>query len=144
MKEQVRKLAALAAMAMVLAVTTATAQSRRGISVEVPFGFVANGTVIEPGRYVIETRPRGAWEIIEIRSSDGRPIMNVRSQSLSGPAVADAQPKLVFNRYEGGNFLTEIWFNGRDGSRVPAGKAELQLRAAGSTPSMVSVKSSQP
>jgi hypothetical protein len=140
MKNQLLRLAVLGTMTMGLAVATASAQSRPGVSVEVPFAFVVNGTAIEPGSYLIEAHLKGSSEILEIQSRDGRPITNVLTQSLSSPGAGEGQPKLVFNRYEGSSFLAEVWFSGRKGNRVPVGKAERELRAAGSAPSTVSVE----
>src|ERR1700736_5726377 len=91
-------------MTLLLAATIAFAQSKEGdVVVNVPFAFVAGGTTLPAGHYIVS------------RQSDSLRIHDRNSQGLFVPTHSAQRPehesasKLVFHRYGDTYFLSEVW-----------------------------------
>jgi hypothetical protein len=112
-----RKYEALANATIVLLLLSASmclGQSRRGdVIANVPFRFMVSGHALPPGRYIVT--PIGERNL---RICGNKQSVIFQTHSASGEAP-DGTGKVVFHRYGGTYFLSEVW--------VPATSTGRQL-----------------
>jgi hypothetical protein len=78
----------------------------RDLKVTAPFDFVAERHVLSRGNYVL--RWDKAFNRVQI-CEDGITCESLKPTVIKAPRTM-AQPKLVFGLFEGGCFLSQIWF----------------------------------
>jgi hypothetical protein len=115
----------LAAMAMVLSVTSASAQFLR---VEIPFPFHVGETQLKAGSYEIAVRqPFGACVTVRSTGATNKAAIAFFSKGNQPDPSAHPQAKLVFNRYsESQYFLSQIW-DPRDSTSMGLRKSKHEL-----------------
>lgn len=114
--------------AFCIAAPVVTAQS--AVEAAIPFAFTVRDTQYPAGTWVIE-RNRSNSQLQLLRSTNSKHqfmVMSIRIDASTAPGPA----RLIFNRYGGEYFLSEIWRDGGDGARLLAGSAERELVATGS------------
>jgi hypothetical protein len=95
-----------------LAVTSVYAQESR-ILANVPFGFYAGSSLLPSGEYTVDTAAPG---VVRLRSADGKSsamIQTIGVQTFGTPSDG----KLVFNRYGGEYYLSQVWKPGDNTGR---------------------------
>ena len=113
-----RKTLANLSISMLLIVLTAmsvSAQSQRSKVIEIPFNFIIGDKTLPAGAYTVEPNRRDFDLVWKIRSSDNR-----NSALFITMAVRKDAPKtteLVFHRYGGKYFLSQIWTPGGNTGR---------------------------
>jgi hypothetical protein len=117
----------------VLGMYVSEAQAQPLVVARVPFAFTMHG----------ERFPAGTYEVREVGSSgDLLSIQGAKSGAMAytfadqshGTDPAGDRPALVFNRYENGYRLSEIWQSGVEGMTLPStGRASKASRASSGT-----------
>jgi hypothetical protein len=109
-----------------LAAAAAFAQSST-LHANVPFNFIVGTQVMPAGQYTVDSGSFNAAVII--RSDDCvRATMAVFGSGLRSTATSNLG-KLVFHRYGGTYFLSEIWQPGNEGRQLPETSRERELAA---------------
>lgn len=120
MKSQMLMLATL--VALVLSAGSTFAQSSPS-TFTVPFDFVAGTTTMPAGEYHISNGP--ASGTLSFRGGD-RHTIQVSAGNIE-TLNASAQTKLVFHRYGGRYFLSQLWIEGENlAHEVPIGSQERE------------------
>jgi hypothetical protein len=100
------------------------------IRVDVPFAFYAGKLLLPPGSYVLTVDQPDEPGLLTIQERNGKErefLLTVAGHR--GPGVSD-ETKLVFERYGGENFLSQIWVAGLDeGREVPKSEVERERAA---------------
>jgi len=115
MKRKVTSIAALAGLFLVLAVANVQGQVPTRAEVNVPFDFTAGKATLKAGTYSIR-RMNGT--ALQIRSADGVTVAVVNAPLTIGSRESKAGERLVFNRYGGEYFLTQIWLSVDSGRQL--------------------------
>lgn len=111
-------------MFLLLAVGLGRAQS--GIRVNVPFNFGIGGQTFPAGEYSLKPLPQFP-HTMAIQNRSGRTLSYIATNSVQSRDVASST-KLVFNRYAGQYFLTQMWVAGSEvGWETMKSPVEIQL-----------------
>ena len=100
---------------------SANAQEQK-LKAEIPFAFVAGDTEIPAGQYEFVHRESQA-NLLQVKNSKGVvfnvPILTHLSPRSEGPAI-------YFDKTEGKNYLSEIYFSGIDGIHLKGAPGKHQ------------------
>jgi hypothetical protein len=108
----------LAATAL-LGLCVGEAHAQTFIVAKVPFAFMLRGEKFPAGTY--QVREAGdAGNLLSIQGENNGAMGFTFAQHSSGTDPAGNQPALVFNRYENGYRLSEIWESGAEGVTLPS------------------------
>lgn len=111
-----------------LAVLPALAQDHL-LNATIPFEFTVNGKVLPAGDYMVgRATPSGAW-MLKSEAGAGGVVFVVINEAYS----QREQPKLLFRRYGGENFLSQIC-TGSIAVALPVSKQEATIRAHAGRP----------
>lgn len=130
MKNQTLYRIAVSALFLLFGSLPAFAQTQEcAMTVQVPFEFQVNETVLPAGKYVVrrDTQMPG---ILQVQSPDKKifVLVNTEPLNLSGQR---AKASLTFKEYEGKHFLSEVKFSRYGlGYSLTASKAERKLAQA--------------
>jgi hypothetical protein len=106
-----------------LAASTCFGQSRRGdVITHIPFPFVVSNRTLPPGRYIVT--PVGETNLRVFAKNRGVLVQTHTVQGRAPESIA----KVVFHRYGGTYFLSEVWVaaNGT-GRQLFTSQAEREL-----------------
>ena len=98
------------ALMTVVGLSTAKAQTSgtTQLIANIPFEFSVGDKTMPAGEYTVRcTNPASDMKVLQLRSSDGRASIMVRTNSVIGKTQEDA--KLVFNRYGDHYFFAQAW-----------------------------------
>ena len=90
----------------------------------VPFDFIVGNQTFPAGRYTLDRGP--AQGTVTIRSEDCAHAAIALTQPVSS-VVTRENGSLVFHRYGGTYFLSEVWNPGNDGRRLLSPSREKEL-----------------
>ncbi len=125
-----RKQLLVAAGLALSAAAPAFAANGTVVRAEVPFAFYAGKLLLPPGSYVLTVDQPDEPGLLTIQQRNGKEhelLLTVPENR--GPGVA-GETKLVFDRYGGDNFLSQIWVAGLDeGRAVPKSEVERERAA---------------
>jgi hypothetical protein len=110
MKKQAYMIATMIVLLTVAGLSTARAQTNgtTELRANIPFEFSVGNQTLPAGEYVVRcTNPASDMKVLQLRSSDGRESVMVRTNSVIGKTQEDA--KLVFNRYGDHYFFAQAW-----------------------------------
>ena len=111
--------------ALLLAASACIAQTRGDVVAVIPFPFVVAGHTLPAGRYIVSPLKENTLRIHQSMGPGMLVSMNAVLRSES-----DNSSKLVFRRYEGTYFLSQVWITGNDrGREVPRSRAEREMAA---------------
>ena len=114
--------------ALSLAATSLTAQSRQGITVNVPFTFVAGAKAYPAGVYNVQANP--AEGVVSISGADSEASQFMLAKPLVSMKRTDLMA-LRFNRYDDRYFLSQIWLGGGLGRELRKTRAEREIATGG-------------
>jgi hypothetical protein len=105
----------LLSLLLVLTAATVCAQSTRN-RIEIPFNFTIGQQSLPAGTYTVEPIRRDSRNVWMLQNKAGNvsvlfttiPVWNGKTQGNT---------RLVFNKYEGRNFLAQIWSAGESSGR---------------------------
>ena len=111
--------------ALLLAASACMAQTKGDVVAEIPFPFVVAEHTLPAGRYIVSPVNGNTLRIHESMGPGMLLLTNAAQRSES-----DNCSKLVFHRYEGTYFLSQVWITGNDrGKEVLPSRAERELAA---------------
>jgi hypothetical protein len=97
---------------VMVAATSANAQTGGLLKADIPFTFTVRDKTLPPGEYIIERINRQTiQETLQIRTTDGRTSVLVRTMPFQTNAGQDSA-KLVFNSYGEKRYLSQLWTPG--------------------------------
>jgi hypothetical protein len=111
--------------ALLLAASACIAQTKGDVVADIPFPFIVAGHTLIAGRYIVSPMNENTLRIHESIGPGILVTTNAAKRSES-----DDSSKLVFHRYEGTYFLSQVWSTGNDrGREVPRSLAEREMAA---------------
>jgi hypothetical protein len=111
--------------ALLLAASACIAQTKGDVVAVIPFPFVVEGHTLLAGRYIVSPVNENTLRIHESMGPGMFVPTNAAQRSES-----DNSSKLVFHRYEGTYFLSQVWITGNErGREVPRSRAEREMAA---------------
>jgi hypothetical protein len=111
--------------ALLLAASACIAQTKGDVVADIPFPFIVAGHTLLAGRYIVSPVSENTLRIHESMGTGILVTTNAAQRSES-----DDSSKLVFHRYEGTYFLSQVWSTGNDrGREVPRSPAEREMAA---------------
>ena len=128
-------------LGMLLPVLTARVAGQAGLELtaDIPFKFTVCKKQLPAGKYKVLPMTSANPRILLVRAEDGSSAEIVCTQDLQSSKVA-TKGRLVFNRYGGEYFLSEMWFAGQTtGNQLVKTEAEETLLAAGKKREKVTV-----
>lgn len=125
MKTSTYRMLILLCLVLVIGIS-ASAQSRRGMTAEMPFDFHAGRTELKAGTYIITPSYQGH---LTMRTSDGkRGVLLAAPINVNGN-YADTTPRLVFRRYANGQyFLMQVWTVAHNGLQLSLSPKERRVQ----------------
>jgi hypothetical protein len=123
-ENKMKNLLLTAALAL-LAATAASAQSVN-VKATVPFSFIVNRATLPAGQYMLKSVDVDgkAVAIRNLTSNTSNLILSNACESLKTSGTT----KLIFHRYAGRYFLSQIWMQGNNrGREIPPGAREKEI-----------------
>src|SRR5262245_17521168 len=112
----------IAALAML--VTTAASAQTINVKARVPFSFSVGSSILPAGEYSLQSL--GLGRALAMRNRDVNITKVVLSNSCQSPTATKS--KLIFHRYGGSYFLSQIWTEGSSlGYEVPMSAREKEM-----------------
>jgi hypothetical protein len=120
-----KQMFALLGLSLMLATVSAYGQTVR-VKANIPFNFTVTGATLPAGTYTIQSLASDG-KALAIRDSNMKArglVLATRCESLNDAK----QTKLVFHRYGGRYFLTQIWTEGSNaGHQIPKSPRETEV-----------------
>ena len=111
--------------ALLLAASACIAQTKGDVVADIPFPFDLAGHTLPAGHYIVSPVNQNTLRIHESTGAGLLVPMHAAQRSES-----DNSCKLVFHRYEGTYFLSQVWTTGNDrGREVFLSRAEREMAA---------------
>jgi hypothetical protein len=108
---------------------TQVARAQQSMVVDIPFAFVAGDATLPAGEYRVQ-KLDGNSAVLLIQCSDHSAAAMVITNAAQAKEL-QSESKLVFNRYDNGYFLSQVWtagsIRGRQLSKSPKEKEMAQL-----------------
>jgi hypothetical protein len=120
MKNQAFKTITMLSLLLMLAAISVNAQqlSENKIAVNIPFDFAVDETKLPAGKYTLRRIiSTSAADQLLIRNAEARVDMRSGITRPNRASEVQKQSKLVFNRYGGEYFLSQVWMAGSDTGR---------------------------
>lgn len=118
----------LAALFVAFVAVASPVHAQTRATVNIDFAFVAGGTDMEAGAYVLQAEPGKVT--VGATTPKGKSVILPVLTRL-GRHDADTQAELVFDRVDGKLSLSEVWFPERDGYLVLNTPREHEHRVLG-------------
>src|SRR5215217_806373 len=106
MKHQIYRVVAIMGIFLGLAVASAQAQAPSRVEVNIPFEFSAGKATLKPGVYSIR---RMSGNLLSLRNSADKSAVILNAPLTISSNDPDAVERLVFNKYENGYVLSQVW-----------------------------------
>lgn len=124
-KQTLRRFTVLSFLLMLTAVTV-SAQSER-IRVAMPFSFIVGQKTLPAGEYNLEPNREGSDYFWLLQNRDGHATVLFATDPVRASETQE-QARLVFHKYGGQYFLSQIWTpGGNAGRELPMPRLERQL-----------------
>jgi hypothetical protein len=123
MKKQFIRTTAILGLFLVLAISSANAQTAGRVEVNIPFDFSAGKVTLKAGDYSIK---RTSGNALVIRSVDGKTNALISAPMEIGSRDYKAGQRLVFNQYGGRYFLSQVWLRIDNGLQLFTSGAEVK------------------
>lgn len=128
MKRQMITMMTVATVFVVLSVSSARAQDAGTMTVNIPFNFAISGATLPAGEYYVRRTIEGAHVLIQVRGNDNSRTVYLPIHPVTGGDMQTAS-KLVFRKYGGQYFLSQVWIAGRrDGEELRKTSSERMLQ----------------
>ena len=115
MKKQAFRILAVFSLLLTLSAAAVHAQSKRSI-INVPFSFTVGHKTLPAGEYTVEPNRKDSDNIWLIQSkSENDSVLFITNSVWT--AQTQEQTRLVFNKYHGRYFLSQIWNSGDNSGR---------------------------
>lgn len=111
MKRQLKTIGILLTAVLVFMAVSAEAQSRRTMTVNVPFQFEVAGETYEPGEYKIERLNPDKPSVLVLKGAEKKKPAVFLTQKLEAEEIVE-NPGVTFTQLDDAYFLSEIWTGG--------------------------------
>ena len=108
MKNKIQKSIAIVGLFFMLAVTSVSAQTLGKMEVKIPFDFTAGNVTFKAGTYSIKPVSDNS---LAIRSADGKTNSLILAPLTIGSRDSKAGERVIFNKYDGQYFLSQVWLH---------------------------------
>src|SRR6266550_2312662 len=115
MKKQAFGIFTVLSLMLMLTAASVHAQSKRS-SITIPFSFTVGQETLPAGEYTIEPNRKDSDNVWLIQSKSGNDSVLFTTNSV-WTNKSQEQTRLVFNKYEGRHFLSQIWNAGDNSGR---------------------------
>ena len=126
MKKQAFGVFAVLSLILMLTAASVRAQSKRS-SITIPFTFTVGEDTLPAGEYTVEPTRKDSDNIWLIQSKSENDSVLFTTNSVWTTETQE-QTRLVFNKYHGRYFLSQIWNSGDNSGRelrIPRSEREL-------------------
>ncbi len=125
-KQTLRKFTLLSFLLMLTAVTV-SAQSERIRVINIPFNFIVGQKTLPAGEYTLEPNRKDSDNVWLLQSKEGNASALFTTNTVRTSETQEAA-RLVFHRYGGQYFLSQIWTpGGNTGRQLLMPRLESQL-----------------
>jgi hypothetical protein len=112
MKTRMISIAIVAMFVATLAAASVRAQNAGDLAVTIPFEFAVAGKTMPAGDYYVRRSIDGSRAVIRIQSKMGSASVYLSTHPVQSSNIPN-DSKLVFNKYGGQLFLSQLWVAGR-------------------------------
>ena len=149
MKTRMISMAIVAMFVAALAAASVRAQNSGDLAVTIPFEFAAAGKTLPAGDYYVRRSIAGSRAVIQIQSKTDSTSVYLMTHAVQSSNIQN-DSTLVFNKYGGQLFLSQLWVAGRSTGeelnkmgRERALQQEIARRSAKPETVSVAVRSNQ-
>ena len=128
MKKKLYSMFAMFGLFLILAASSAQAQSSDVIKVNVPFDFQVSGKTLPAGEYAVM---RFSEKVILIRGVDTKTSVVAQAPGRIQAGASYAKERLIFHQYGDQYFLSQVWLRRDDDGRELNRSGEERRAAAG-------------
>jgi len=114
-KQTLRKFTLLSFLLMLTAVTV-SAQSERIRVINIPFSFIVGEKTLPAGEYTVEPNRKDSDNVWLVQSKEGHASALFSTNTVRASETQE-EARLVFHRYGGQYFLSQIWTQGETAGR---------------------------
>ncbi len=114
-KQTLRKFTVLSFLLMLAAVTV-SAQSERIRVINIPFSFIVGEKTLPAGEYTVEPNRKDSDNVWLVQSKEGHASALFSTNTVRASETQE-EARLVFHRYGGQYFLSQIWTQGETAGR---------------------------
>ena len=125
-KQTLRRFTVFSFLLMLTAVTV-SAQSERIRVINIPFNFIVGQKTLPAGEYTLEPNRKDSDNVWLLQSKEGHASALFTTNTVRTSETQE-EARLVFHRYGGQNFLSQIWTpGGNTGRQLLMPRLESQL-----------------
>ena len=125
-KQTLRRFTVLSFLLMLTAVAV-SAQSERIRVINIPFSFIVGQKTLPAGEYTLEPNRKDSDNVWLVQSKEGHASALFTTNTVRA-SETQAEARLVFHRYGGQYFLSQIWTpGGNTGRELLMPRLESQL-----------------
>ena len=125
-KQTLRRFTVLSFLLMLTAVTV-SAQSERIRVINIPFSFIVGQKTLPAGEYTVEPNRKDSDNVWLVQSKEGHASALFITNTVRASETQE-EARLVFHRYGGQYFLSQIWTpGGNTGRELLMPRLESQL-----------------
>ena len=115
MKNQIYRIIAIFGIFLGLAVASVHAQAPSRVEVNIPFEFSAGKATLKPGVYSIR---RMSGNLLSLRNTEDKSTVVLNAPLTISSNDPKAVERLVFNKYEDGYVLSQVWLTADTGRQL--------------------------
>jgi hypothetical protein len=145
-KQAFRTLITLSLFVMLATAASVHAQTHSAdlMTINIPFNFSVGKTSLMAGKYTVKRMsPSCGCFVIQSRENHG--VASILTATTLQAGAEQIEPSLVFNRYEGQYFLSQVWMaESNVGSVLSKPRAERELAKNAAKPQSVMLLAHRP
>ena len=115
MKSQIYRVVAIFGIFLGLAVVSVQGQAPSRVEVNIPFEFSAGKATLKPGVYSIK---RMSGNLLSLRNTEDKSTVILNAPLTISSHDANAEERLVFNKYEDRYVLSQVWLTADTGRQL--------------------------
>jgi len=115
MKNQIYRVVAIFGVFLGLTVVSVHAQAPSRVEVNIPFEFSAGKATLKPGVYSIR---RMSGNLLSLRNTEAKSTVVLNAPLTISSSDPRAVERLVFNKYEDGYVLSQVWLTADTGRQL--------------------------
>src|SRR5258705_4356921 len=116
MKKQARRRFTVLSFLVMLTAVTVSAQSERIRVINIPFSFIVGQKTLPAGEYTFEPNRKDSDNVWLVQSKEGHASALFKTNTVRASETQE-EARLVFHRYGGQYFLSQIWTPGDNTGR---------------------------
>jgi len=127
MKKQTLRRFTVFSFLLMLTAVTVSAQSERTRVINIPFNFIVGQKTLPAGEYTLEPNRKDSDNVWLLQSKEGHASALFTTNTVRASETQE-EARLVFHRYGGQYFLSQIWTPGANtGRELLISRLESQL-----------------